>query len=210
MAVPEPRHGFPTKEHNMNQRRNPALFRMVFFILAALALPMAAALAQSHGDQFIANMVDPAGSFGRFRSNTAPVMIHIDHYSEDAEIQRLAGILQEKGPDALRDALWDKEVGYIRVGGGLGYPIAVARSHPAPDGGRIIRLMMDRQLSPREVINNSRTVDYPFGYIEIKLDASGKGEGKFYQAAKVRLSGGKLEVENYSPQPLRLLAVKAQ
>ncbi len=195
----------------MNQKKNSAPFRTVLFVLAALvALPMSAARAQSHGDRFTANLVDPAGSFGRSRSNTAPVMIHIDHYSEDAETQRLAGILEKKGPDALRDALWDQEVGYIRVGGGLGYPIAAARSHPTDDGGRIIHLMMDRQLSPREVINNSRTVDYPFGYIEIKLDASGKGEGKFYQAAKVRLSGGKLDVENYSPQPLRLLAVKAQ
>ncbi len=36
-------------------------------------------------------------------------MIHIDHYSTDAEIQKLAGILRDKGPDALRDALWDLE-----------------------------------------------------------------------------------------------------
>jgi hypothetical protein len=180
------------------------------FILAALLVVSAAFAQPVGGERFTANLVDPAGSFGRFRSNTAPVMIHIDHYSEDAETRRLAGILEKKGPDALRDALWDQEVGYIRVGGGLGYPIAAARSHPTDDGGRIIRLMMDRQLSQREVINNSRTVDYPFGYIEIKLDASGKGEGKFYQAAKVRLKDGKLDVENYSPQPLRLLAVKAQ
>ncbi|HTG34414.1 MAG TPA: hypothetical protein VLB76_15930 [Thermoanaerobaculia bacterium] len=193
-------------------KENPAWSRAAFFILAALLVLSTAAFAQPvGGERFTANLVDPAGHFGRVRgSNTAQILIHIDHYSEDAETQRLAGILQQKGPDALRDALWDKEVGYIRVGGGLGYPIAVARSHPAPDGGRIIRLMMDRQLSQREVINNSRTVDYPFTFIEIKVDRNGKGEGQFYQAAKVRLSGDKFEVENYSPQPLRLLAVKAE
>ena len=156
---------------------------------------------------FTANLVAPAGSFSR--TGTAPVAIHIDHYSEDAQVDRLAGILQQKGPNALRDALWDQEVGYIRIGGGLGYPIAAARSHDE-NGGRVIRLMIDRPISPREVINNSRTVDYPFAYVEIKLDAKGQGTGEFYQAAKVSLKGDTLTVENYSPQPLKLLGVKAR
>jgi hypothetical protein len=189
----------------MKQTKNPALFRTVFFVLAALAAT--AAFAQSHGEQLTANLVDPAGTLGHFRSNTAPVVIHIDHYTEDAEVQRLAGILKQKGPDDLRDALWDQEAGYIRIGGGLGYPIAAARSHDQPDGGRIIRLMMDRPISQREVINNAHTLDYPFGYIEIRLDRTGKGEGTFYQAAKVSITGDKLDVESYSPQPLKLLGV---
>ena len=189
----------------MKQIKNPALLRTVLFILAALAVT--AAFAQPHGEQLTGNLVDPAGTLGRFRSNTASVVIHIDHYSEDAEVQRLAGILKTKGPDDLREALWDREVGYIRIGGSLGYPIAVARSHDQPDGGRIIRLMMDRPISQREVINNAHTLDYPFGYIEIKLDASGKGQGTFYQAAKVSITGDKLNVESYSPQPLKLLGV---
>jgi hypothetical protein len=173
----------------MKQTKNPALFRTVFFVLAALAAT--AAFAQSHGEQLTGNLVDPAGTLGRFRSNTAPVVIHIDHYTEDAEVQRLAGILKQKGPDDLRDALWDQEAGYIRIGGGLGYPIAAARSHDQPDGGRVIRLMIDRPISQREV----------------KLDRTGKGEGTFYQAAKVSITGDKLDVENYSPQPLKLLGV---
>jgi len=175
-----------------------------FFISAALALSTAAFAST----ELTGNLVDPAGHFGRSRSNTAPVMIRIDHYSEDAEVEHLAGILKAKGPDDLQDALWDREVGYIRVGGGLGYPIAVARSHEQPDGSRIIRLMMDRPISPREVINSAHTLDYPFGFIEIKLDANGKGQGTFYQAAKVKITGDRLDVENYSPQPLKLLAVQ--
>lgn len=170
--------------------------------LASLALSTAA-FAET---LFTANLVAPAGTFAR--SGTAPVAIHLDHYSEEAQIDRLAGILRQKGPDALRDALWDQEVGYIRIGGGLGYPIAAARSRPDDNGGQIIRLMIDRPISQREVINNSRTVDYPFAFIEIKLDAKGQGTGEFYQAAKVSLNGDTLKVENYSPQPLKLLAVK--
>jgi hypothetical protein len=197
----------------MSQRRNPVLSRAALFILAALLVVSAAFAQPMGGERFTANLVDPAGNFGRSgigASNTAPVLIHIDHYSSDAEVQRLAGILSQKGPSALRDALWDQEDGFIRVGGGLGYPIAAARSLPGENGGRVIRIMIDRPISQREVIENTRTVDYPFTFIEIKLDRNGKGQGQFFAAAKVRMSGNTLDVESYSPQPLRLLTVTAR
>jgi hypothetical protein len=154
-------------------------------------------------------LVAPAGT--TVRSGSDPVVIHIDHYTEDANVKRLQGILQSKGANALREALWDQEAGYIRIGGSLGYPIAAARSHATPDGGTIIRLMIDRPIAQYEVINNLRTVDYPFAFIEIKLDRTGKGDGQFYQAAKVSMTGNdSLHVENYSPQPLKLLNVHAR
>ena len=177
---------------------------MALIFSAALALSTAA-----FADQFTGTLVAPAGT--AVRAGSAPVVIHIDHYTEDAQAQRLQDILRRKGPDALRDALWDQEAGYIRVGGGLGYPIAAARSHQLPDGGTLIRLMIDRPIAQTEVINNLRTVDYPFAYVEIKLDRHGKGDGQFYQAAKVSLTGkDQVEVENYSPQPLKLLGVQAR
>jgi hypothetical protein len=177
---------------------------------SVLALAFSTALALSTAafaeTQFTGNLVAPAGTARH--TGTAPVLIHIDHYTSDAETQRLAGILQRKGTFALRDALWDQEAGYIRIGGGLGYPIAAARVHPAPDGGQVLRLMIDRPISQREVIRNTRTVDYPFAFVEIKLDSSGRGDGDFYQAARVSLRGDTLHVDNYSPQPLRLLGVR--
>jgi hypothetical protein len=196
----------------VNQRTHTALFRTVLLTLALALVASVATFAQPQGDRgerFTANLVDPAGHFARRGGTTAPVMIHIDHYSSDAEVQRLTGILSRQGPDALRDALWDEEVGYIRVGGGLGYPIAAARSRETPEG-RVVRIMIDRPISQREVINNTRTVDYPFSYIELTLDRNGKGEGQFFQAAKVSLTNDTLKVESYSPQPLRLLGVHAR
>jgi len=178
---------------------------MALIISAALALSTAA-FAET---QFTGTLVAPAGT--AVRSGSASVVIHIDHYTEDAQVQRLQGILQSKGSNALRDALWDQEAGYIRIGGSLGYPIAAARSHQTPDGGTIVRLMIDRPIAQYEVINNLRTVDYPFAFIEIKLDRTGKGDGELYQAARVRLTGNDtVNVENYSPQPLKLLNVHAR
>src|SRR5262245_50761312 len=85
---------------------------MALMISAALALSTAA-FAKT---QLTGTLVAPAGT--AVRAGSAPVVIHIDHYTEDAEAQRLEGILQQKGPNALRDALWDQEAGFIRVGGG--------------------------------------------------------------------------------------------
>ncbi len=70
--------------------------------------------------------------------------------------------------------------------------------------------MMDRPISFRESVNNSRSTDYPFGYIEINLDDNGKGEGRFFASAKVTMTAGTVDIESYSPQPLRLLGVQKQ
>ena len=192
------------EENAMKEKRNLRLLTATLITGAALAvalLPAMPVLAQSGGEQFTATVANPVGG------GTSPVMIHIDRYSTDAQVQKLAGILRDKGPDALRDTLWDLEAGYIRVGGGLGYPIAVARSRQT-DKGRVVRLMMDRPISFRESVNNARSTDYPFGYIEINLDGNGKGEGRFFAAAKVTMTAGTVDIESYSPQPLRLLGVQ--
>lgn len=170
-------------------------------VLFALLLIPGAVLAQSHRDQFTATLANMEGG------GTAPVVIHIDHYSSEAEIAKLKGILADKGPNALRDALWDLEAGYIRVGGGLGYPIAVATSRPDGKGGRVIRLMLDRPLSYRELVNDALTRDYPFSYVELNLNGN-KGEGKFIAAAKVSITAGTVDIESYGIQPWRLLNVK--
>jgi hypothetical protein len=197
----------------MSHNTQPKLFKTALFTLAVALVASTAAFAQSafsgdRGEQFSANLVDPNGHFGRRGASTAPILIHIDRYSSDTEVQQLSGVLAQKGPEALREALWNQEVGYIRVGGGLGYPIAAARSKDTPDG-RVVRIMIDRPIASREVLNDTFSVDYPFSYIEIKLDANGKGDGQFFAAAKVSLKEGTLKVESFSPQPLRLLGVQA-
>ncbi len=88
--------------------------------------------------------------------------------------------------------------------------MAVARSKPEADGGRVVRLMIDRPISFREAANNLRSMDYPFSYVEIHLDASGKGDGKLIAAAKVTLAGNTVEIENLGAQPLKLLDVHSR
>jgi len=176
---------------------NPILLTvaLAFLVTGALA-------AQPSGDQFVGTIVNMEGG------GTAPVVIHIDHYSSDQEVANLKSVLAAKGPDGLRDALWDLEAGYIRVKGGLGYPVAAARSKPDAGGGRVIRLMIDRPLSFREEANSLRSADYPFSYVELHLDAGGKGDGKFIAAAKVTLDvNNTVDIESLGVQPFKLLDV---
>jgi hypothetical protein len=175
------------------------------WLAGAVILALAtAALGQPKGEHFTATLVNPEGS-----PTTLPVVIHIHRYSTDAEIRKLAAILADKGPDGLRDALWDLEKGYIRFGGGLGYPIAVVTSKKTAVG-RVVRIMMDRPISFREATSSARSLDYPFSWIELKLGKDGKGEGQMFAAAKVRLADGAFEVENYSALPLKLLSVRVR
>ena len=86
--------------------------------------------------------MDPGGV--TTRSSTVPFSIYIYDYSTDQEVERLAGVLSQKGSEALREELWDLEKGWIRIGNSLGYPVAVARSQPTEGGGRRIVLFADR------------------------------------------------------------------
>lgn len=188
----------------MNDKRNSNSINRGWRICAVALAVSAAAFGQARAEQFTATLVNPEG-----RPSTLPVVIHIDGYSTAAEVDKLSGVLAKKGPDGLRDALWDLEKGYIRIGSGLGYPVAVVLAKPSATG-REIRIMMDRPISFREFVTSARSLDYPFSYIEIKLGKDGKGEGQMFAAAKISLTAGTVDVENYSFLPLKLLAVRAR
>lgn len=187
----------------MNNKRIPTP-RSIGWRALAVALALSAAAAPARAERFLGTLVNLE------QGENAPLVIGIDRYSTDEEVRQLKAILAEKGADALSDALWNLERGYIRIGGGLGYPIAVARSRPADGGGRVIRLMLDRPISFREIWRSSRSLDYPFTYIELALGADGTGEGKMYAAASVEIEDGAVEIENYSALPIKLLNVRTE
>lgn len=184
---------------NKNSSMLPSSWLASLCVLALAAI----AAAPAHGEEFTATLVDMEGG------GSTTIVIRIDQYSTDAEIQKLKEVLAEKGQNALRDALWDVEKGHLRVGANLGYPIAVARQR-ATENGRVIRLGIVRPLSFRELISGALSTDYPFSRIELVLDKDGKGEGEMIAAAKVSLEGDSIEIESYTARPLKLLNVRVQ
>lgn len=187
--------------------RSSAAFR--WLILAGLAVLAAAPMqAQQEVREHITATVAVLSS-APGQPTTAPVHIYIYRYSKDQEVQNLARILADKGPDALQEALFDLEKGWIRIGNSLGYPIAVARSKPTEQGRRII-LVADRPIDFLEAWRGTRSLDYPFSYLELRLDKDGKGDGDMIPAAKIRIAGNEIDVESYSFQPAKLLGVSVR
>lgn len=181
-------------------------------LVAGSSLPVAGgiALAAEPVERLTAFAVDMSNLAGA--RNTASVDIVISRWTTDAERDQLRAALSENGADGLLRALQKvKEVGRIRSDGRLGYPLRFAREVPLSSGGRRILIGTDRAISFLELVNQPRTVSYPFMVIDIRLDAAGKGEGKLMPLAKITEDRDHVvEIENYASEPVRLTSVQSK
>ena len=141
---------------------------------------------------------------------SAPVATQVDivvqSWSTDAERARLLEAMK-KSQGSMLDTLRDlRKVGFIRTPGSLGWDLHYAHQAPGEDGGRRIVIATDRPMDIWEVINRPRTVDYPFIFIEMRINDDGEGSGKLSPATQVIASGdGRfVHLENYDTQPVQL------
>jgi len=160
--------------------------------------------AESVPEQFTGRIVDVGGAIPGATSTF--VTIRINEFTSDEQVAGFVKLLGEEGSDALEDALWDLDIGWIRIGGSLGYPLSLARSFDV-DGGRVVRVVTDRPIQMFESMRGLRSKDYPFGIIELRLDDNGKGEGRLIAAAQAEMAEGRLEIESYGTEPFRLISM---
>jgi hypothetical protein len=148
------------------------------------------------------------------RGRAGVIDINIYRWSTDQEREMLLTTLQEKGRDALIDALMSirPRVGYMRTPNSIGYDLFYARNNPQPDGSRRIVVATNRRVAFGEAANNTRSMQYQLTAIEIHLDKDGKGEGKMQPAAKISWDAKdkKIELENYNALPIDLVNVTAK
>jgi hypothetical protein len=176
----------------------------VLVLAAAASTAIAAGAAAAHPDQFTGSLVNTAAG----ARSSRPFILSVDHYADEAEVQRLTGVLAEKGAYSLRDELWKHSAGYLSIGGRIGLPVAAVLSQETA-AGRKLTVVLNRPLSAFEVQYFTRSSKYPFSVLELELDQNGQGEGKLIAAAKMRMRGDTLTIESLGTQPLRLLAVRA-
>lgn len=182
----------------------------------------------------------PAGSLARAQTTGQPIRmtawavsmgtvatganetieVWVDKWSTDKEREQLIATFLDKGQDGLLKALQKVPVkGRIRVPNRrgpdptqtrLGWDLRFAMETPGEDGGRRLLLATDRYMSFAEVRNQPRTVDYPFTFIDIRLNKDGEGEGKMAVATQLQFDKKKNTIvfENYSSEPVRLQQVK--
>jgi hypothetical protein len=140
------------------------------------------------------------------------VEITIDRWSTAAERKQLLEAMS-KGQNELLEALQEtRAVGSIRTPGNLAYDLHYAHQVKGEDGGKRIFLATDRPITAWEVINQRRTLDYPFTFIRLNVDARGEGKGTLSLATRLIVDedDNTVEFEHYTVQPIQLNKVKRE
>jgi len=184
--------------------------RTAAVIVAGLALATPVRSEDKMGrETFTAFAVD-LGNSGR-SSSTSQVKITIDRWSTDEERRRLVTSFQESGDDALlKDLQKLKPLGRISTPDSIGYDLRYAHQMPLASGGRRIIIATDRPMTYFERANRPRSADYPYTFIEMRIGADGKGQGKMTVATKINMLGeDTIELENYDLTPVQLSAIRA-
>jgi hypothetical protein len=133
----------------------------------------------------------------------------ITKYTSDGELDELASLLKNKGQDALRNALEKEDRGRVNPVGSVGNQIAVARKRQ--HGNETIITIVTARIMPFiELYNNPRSTDYPFGFLQVKLNAKGEGTGQIMAAAKIRFDKKKnqYQIESYGNQYIKAVNIR--
>jgi hypothetical protein len=190
--------------------------RKVFLTAFAFVAAIATVSAQQQSAAQLAN--NAPETFTAFAVNmnsqapgraTSTVDIHVQRYSTDEERDRLMDAFKTGGQDRLLDVLQKLPVvGYIRTPTSLRYDLHFARQVPNPEGGRKVILLTDRHLAMWEVVNSTRSVNYPFTLIQLEIGPDGTGVGKASIATKITQNDNIIELEDFQSQPVLLNNVK--
>jgi hypothetical protein len=178
--------------------------RLCLAPLALALLLLAAPQGATAAERYRGTLVD----LGQVVPGTSTTFqISLERLTTPERLAQLAAVQKEDGLRALQETLYDdEELGYIRVGEELGYPVSLALTEDG-EQGRVIYAVVDRPIQAFEVWQGMRTRDYPFSVVELRLDEAGRGTGKLYAVAKVWLTNGRLRFENWQPVPFRLVQV---
>lgn len=154
------------------------------------------------------------GSGFRTRTITTNFQLYINGLTSDSQAQGYLEVLKEDSQSDLLKAIEKDDLGRFSVGSNIGVPVNVVRESTV-DGKRRIFVVFQRWTQFAELRGGYRSLDYPFGVIEIFVDpATGKGEGTYIAAAKIRWDVDKktnqaqVEIENFATYPARLLGVR--
>ena len=172
-------------------------------LVACLSLSLASSASAASKEKYTAILLAGGGA--------APtqVIMSIKGWTTDAEAKALKATLASGGPDAVDKAMRKINKGYLAFLGSLGWPINVARTYPAANGGQRIVLVTDRPIMNVEALASSVTLNYPFGIIELQVDAKGQGTGSVIGLARITIDDqGVIKVDPYAGYANELLRVR--
>jgi hypothetical protein len=184
-----------------------------YLILGLLLLATIGFSADVNAAETYTGTVYSYGSGRNTRNTSSTFTLTIDGTTSDAEAQENLSILQTGGQDDLLKAIKKQELGRFSVGANVGVDLNVIRES-VEGGQRKLFIVFERWTQFAEYRGGYRSLDYPFGVIQLTIDeASGKGEGTYIAAARIRWKKDKktsryqVEVENYATYPAKLMGV---
>jgi hypothetical protein len=175
-----------------------SLFLRTLAVLSVLAI-LAAGIAPLHAEIYRAQMLTG-------KSPVEPplikIQIEVKAWTTPEEVRALQQTLNTAGVDAFLAAYSHSEKGVIRFLYGHGFNITIhaAFAIPTEKGKKILLFTNRQQWDPGYQKSMARNL---FMAIELKLNEKGKGEGRFYEDAQIRLQpeDGTIVVESYDGSP---------
>jgi hypothetical protein len=194
---------------NLNPRATPKCVRAVIGV-AAVLLSLSPISGQSQQERFTGFAINMNSG-----PKTGTIDFMVERWSTDEERNALLAILQEEKDATRANAQLLKalqkmpKAGNIRTPQTLAWDLRYAHQAPLEGGGRRIVVATDRPIGFREARNQSRSMDYPFTLVEIRLDASDRGEGKILAGTRLLVDkNNHLVLENYGQQPIRFNEIR--
>lgn len=189
---------------------------LLVVLALSLSIPAPAQEQKRKSEKFSALAYMPHGA-GPAMVGTGARMnvdLYVSNYTSDAEAKTMAMALREGGPDALLKLLQKADtIGKIRLTGRVGfYDFKLIRSHQT-ESGRRIYAVGDRPVGFLEMYAGNRSLDYPFGILQLDLKKNSKGReegtGALIYSAKIKvLEGNSIDVETYGIGPIQLMGVR--
>lgn len=129
--------------------------------------------------------------------------------TEESDLVHYSVVARKKGERALFNRLGEEDLGRLSIDGSLGRPIAIVQE-TRDEGLRRLLIVVERELSPRELFGSTRSSRYPYLVVDATLDADGVGYGELHPAARLQVSpDGKIRYTTFEPLPLKVLQLKA-
>jgi hypothetical protein len=181
----------------------------VFLMLFSILLLNQAATAQAR-EEYTGSAI----SFNGPRVATAFFNLRINGRTSDDQARRYLGVLQESGQDRVLESIRQENLGTFSVGNRVGRNLNVVHESMV-DGKRRLFIVFERWTQFAELRGGYRSLDYPFGVIELFIDPNtGRGEGTYIAAARIRFDRNnrtgldQVEIKNFATYPVKLTNVR--
>jgi hypothetical protein len=177
-----------------------------FLALVAATAVLISGASGSEKEEFQARLL--TGGM-QYTESVKKIKITIDSYTTNEEVFNLIKIQAEQGYEPFMSAFRALNKGIFFPIGGRGIKIIIHGAHSYPtEKGRKILLFAQRGSWDVEL---SQRVDhrFPFMVIELDVDNKGKGTGKIYEQASLRLTPERtFEMDGSNSPPKQLWDVK--